>query len=262
MSAEYRNERILIWGKTYPELSTKHVETVCTGGCLPDGRPIRIYPVDLRYLERYQQYRLYDWIEVPVARSTKDPRPESHKVRANALRVLERIPTGEDWSARRDIIMRDEGWRFDCLEALKRSQKLTRQSIGMVHVREVEWIKIAMKSEEERADHEEKARLIAATGDLFLTEHKDLGFLPWRIRMRWRCTGVSCPGHSATILDWGLNELGRREGEGAAKTRMEGLANLQAHDLWLFMGNLFTRQHVFCIIGLWYPKLRPQLALF
>ena len=43
--------RVLIWGKTYPELSKKYVETVCTGGVREDGSPIRLYPVPLRYLE-------------------------------------------------------------------------------------------------------------------------------------------------------------------------------------------------------------------
>ena len=37
----YQNMRVLIWGKTYPELSNKYTETVCTGGVLEDGRPIR-----------------------------------------------------------------------------------------------------------------------------------------------------------------------------------------------------------------------------
>ena len=35
-------KKILIWGKTYPELSTKDLETVCTGGVTEDGRPIRL----------------------------------------------------------------------------------------------------------------------------------------------------------------------------------------------------------------------------
>jgi hypothetical protein len=64
--------RVLIWGKTYPEISKKYVETVCTGRVREDGSPIRRYPVPLRYLDGSKQYSLYDWIEVPVEKSHSD----------------------------------------------------------------------------------------------------------------------------------------------------------------------------------------------
>jgi hypothetical protein len=51
----YKPTKVLIFGKTYPELSTKYVETVCTGGLLESGQPIRLYPVPLRYLEGENQ---------------------------------------------------------------------------------------------------------------------------------------------------------------------------------------------------------------
>jgi hypothetical protein len=68
--------KILIWERP-TELSSRHVETVCTGGCLEDGRPNRLYPVDLCYLERHKQYSLYDWIEVPIAKYSGGLQPIS-----------------------------------------------------------------------------------------------------------------------------------------------------------------------------------------
>jgi hypothetical protein len=32
MKLGYAEHKILIWGKTYPELSKKYIETVCTAG--------------------------------------------------------------------------------------------------------------------------------------------------------------------------------------------------------------------------------------
>ena len=32
---------VLIWGKTYPELSSRYVETVCTGALREDRTPVR-----------------------------------------------------------------------------------------------------------------------------------------------------------------------------------------------------------------------------
>jgi hypothetical protein len=100
----YETIRVLIWGKTYPELSSKYTETVCTGGVLADGSPIRLFPVPLRYLDTGQQYALYDWIDVPVQKSKSDPRPESYKVDAERIALVSNIGTEKGtWEARRDI---------------------------------------------------------------------------------------------------------------------------------------------------------------
>lgn len=40
----YVIHRVLIWTKTYPELSTRYIETVCTAGVLEDGSPVRPVP--------------------------------------------------------------------------------------------------------------------------------------------------------------------------------------------------------------------------
>jgi len=54
-----RLSKVLIWGKTTPQLSTKHMETVCTGGCLEDGSPVRLFPIPFRYLAGDRQFHLY-----------------------------------------------------------------------------------------------------------------------------------------------------------------------------------------------------------
>jgi hypothetical protein len=38
-------ERILVTVRTYPNLSTKYIETVCTGGINDKGEWRRLYPV-------------------------------------------------------------------------------------------------------------------------------------------------------------------------------------------------------------------------
>ena len=42
MKSGYTREKILIWAKTYPELSSRYLETVCTAGMLPSGKPFEI----------------------------------------------------------------------------------------------------------------------------------------------------------------------------------------------------------------------------
>lgn len=70
-------ERILVTVKTYPTLSTKYGETVCTAGIREDGTWVRIYPVPFRRLHEKERYRKYDWLECQLVRRSSDPRPES-----------------------------------------------------------------------------------------------------------------------------------------------------------------------------------------
>lgn len=70
--------------KTYPAVSTKYIETVCTGGITKDGQFIRLYPVPFRLLEEKEQYDRWDIIRVKVYLDTKDQRPESHHLEVGA----------------------------------------------------------------------------------------------------------------------------------------------------------------------------------
>lgn len=253
--------RILIYCKTYPELSTKHTETVCTAGVdVHSGAPIRLYPVPLRYLPRQMQYGLYDVVDVRAERNWKDPRPESHKIDPRFIRRVYEVGTEHAWGARRDLIFADRSWHYDCLEQLKTRQAASGHSLGLVPVAEVRRIEIAKRTADEYREYERHIALQRRKLDLFVTgaERRHLDFLPFRVRLHWRCGSAGsvapgCPGHSASVMDWGLLELGRRDGAEVAAARMREIADLERHDLRLFVGNLFTRQHVFGIVGLWYP---------
>jgi hypothetical protein len=58
--------KVLITVKTYPTLSTKYEELVCTAGFREDGSWIRIYPVQFRNRPYGQQYKKYQWIEIDL----------------------------------------------------------------------------------------------------------------------------------------------------------------------------------------------------
>lgn len=270
-SSPIETKRVLIWAKTYPELSDKHRETVCTGGCTEDGQPIRLYPVPLRYLKEKARYRLYDWVTVRVQKHPRDRRPESYLVVGEPLQGEHLDPSGPGWPQRRDTVFRDTRWHYHCLEDLKRAQSTRRTSMGFVRVREVERVWIKYRTAEDRAQHNAKlARLKqqAKQTDMFglRGQQFDLQFQDHRIHVAWRCQSPSCPGHTAGILDWGLAELGRREGAEKARERIEALANLAKHELAFFVGNFKAHQGEFGIIGLWYPHHlpppNPQLSLF
>jgi hypothetical protein len=100
-------ERILITVKTYPTLSRKYGETVCTAGLREDGTWVRIYPVPFRRLDEREQYSKFDWLECRLMRNASDPRPETFRpVDENDLHPVDHIDTADNWSARRHILLK------------------------------------------------------------------------------------------------------------------------------------------------------------
>src|SRR5262245_24002009 len=99
-------DRILITVKTYPTLSTKYGETVCTAAIRPDGSWVRLYPVPFRRLDEREQYRKFDWLECHLDRHTADPRPESFRPRNESeLIPVGHVETGRNWAERRRLIL-------------------------------------------------------------------------------------------------------------------------------------------------------------
>jgi hypothetical protein len=92
---------ILVNCKTYPAVSEKYIETVCTGGIDRRGSFVRLYPVPFRFLDGQEQYDRWDIIRVKVYRDTKDKRPESwHLQVGSPIQVIGKAATDRlrwDW---------------------------------------------------------------------------------------------------------------------------------------------------------------------
>lgn len=100
-------QRILITVKTYPTLSRKYGETVCTAGVREDGTWVRMYPVPFRRLDEQQQYSKYDWLECDLIRNTSDPRPETFRPsNPDQLIAVDHIGTERDWAERRQLLLK------------------------------------------------------------------------------------------------------------------------------------------------------------
>lgn len=100
-------DRILITVKTYPTLSCKYGETVCTAGVRVDGSWVRVYPVPFRRLDEKEQYAKFDWIECDLKKNKKDSRPESHHpVDVKQLKPVAHMGTADNWRERRNLLLR------------------------------------------------------------------------------------------------------------------------------------------------------------
>jgi len=103
-------ERIYIVVKTYPTISEKYAELVCTAGVLEDGNWIRLYPVPFRKLGNDQRYPKFSWIELEIEKNPSDFRPESFRpVNLDDMIIHEEPKKSKtDWIKRKEIIFRNK----------------------------------------------------------------------------------------------------------------------------------------------------------
>ena len=100
-------ERILVTVKTYPTLSRKYGETVCTAGVREDGSWVRLYPVPFRRLHEKEHYKKYDWLTCRFIRNTKDQRPETFRpLDRNGLQIIGHMDTRDQWREQRNLLLK------------------------------------------------------------------------------------------------------------------------------------------------------------
>ena len=103
-----KREKVLITVKTYPTLSAKYGELVCTAGVKEDGSWVRIYPYPFRRFSDYGKFSKYTWIELRLTKHTKDHRPESYRpVGWDDIDTLNHIDYKDSWEARKKFVLKD-----------------------------------------------------------------------------------------------------------------------------------------------------------
>lgn len=271
MSEQWERRRILIWGKTRPELSKTYRETVCTGGIFEDTKTfVRLYPIPLRYMEDDQVFKKYQWIEASVAKNPRDTRPESYKIRIDDLVLGETIPAATHWHERARWVLNDRTC-FSSVEALEEAQRVQRISLGLIRPATIEAITIHSFDQANKDDYWRRYQEVT-NQDMFAvdvtTQHPTKPLLPpdYRFRIRFRCDDSTCRGHECAVLDWELDALYfrlRQKGDApfdAAKKVQDKLYEIcsDQHDIQFYMGNLFTHPQKFTIVGFWYPQKTLQ----
>src|SRR5690554_4275899 len=101
--------KVLITVKTYPSLSAKYGELVCTAGFLEDGSWIRLYPIPFRKLKYEEKYKKYQWIELDIVKNNKDFRPESFRPATidTPITLLDTLDTKGNWYKRKQIALKN-----------------------------------------------------------------------------------------------------------------------------------------------------------
>jgi hypothetical protein len=270
--------KILITVKTYPTLSSKYDELVCTAGFLEDGTWIRVYPIPFRKLEYDKQYSKYDWVEIDIEKNTSDFRLESYKPKSlenNFQKIGEIKADGDAWQDRRKIVLKNVYTDMTELIALAKDEtKYT--SLAVFKPKEILDFKIEKVEREWDKKKLDNLKARALQLDLFKNSENPFDVvskLPYKFSYKF----TSNDGIERTLMieDWEIgalywNSLKRHEGNEAKacddvkKKYFSDFAKTK--DLYLFLGT--TREfhliapNPFVIIGTFHPKKITQTSLF
>ncbi|GAB3901563.1 hypothetical protein [Spirosoma agri] len=266
--------KVLITVKTYPTISTKYDELVCTAGFLEDGSWIRIYPIQFRSLDYSQQYKKYDWIEIDLIKNTSDFRPESYRpvnIDVNATNVGH-VDTKDNWRERKEITLKNVYTNLGKLIAdAKDKEKYV--SLAVFKPTRVKDFKIeAVGREWDRTKLEEMQQL-----NLFV-ERKSRKEYVRKLPYKFSYVFEDDEGRESTLMieDWEIGALFWKyedEAEACQKVKQKYYDDLaMTKDIHFFLGT--TKAHhlrsknPFIIIGTFHPTLpkipdKPaQLGLF
>lgn len=271
--------KIFITVKTYPTLSKKYDELVCTAGILDDGSWARIYPLPFRKLEYENRYKKYQWMEIPLGKSTIDPRPESYKVGdINQIKLLGTpVGTANAWQERKRIILKKSPV-YNNLSKLIEKANDNKLSLAIFKPEKI--IDFVVENTE-REWSEDKLSLLkqkAKQLSLFQTEEEVkreffyVSKLPYKFFYRFR----DCTGKEARLMieDWEIGALywnclkqsKGNEQKAIEKVKQKYFDEFSKKDIYLFLGT--TKQfhgwakNPFIIIGVFYPPHDKQQPLF
>jgi hypothetical protein len=270
-------ERILITVKTYPTLSRKYGETVCTAGIRENGSWVRIYPVPFRRLEESERYKKFDWIECDLVRSRKDPRPESHNpVDMAQLVPVAHVDTAENWAERRRLLLRTAKVHSR-LQSLIEGAKANELSLAVF---KPERVTDFITEEEDREWNESKLaemRNIVRQGEMFTEEtwretFKLIPKLPYSFSYRFE--DAAGKKSEMQILDWEagalywrcLRDSGNDEKAALRKVKQKYFEEFMKKDLHFFLGTTqefhFRAPNPWVIIGVFPIPRERQIPLF
>ena len=268
-----KKKKILITVKTYPTLSGKYDELVCTAGITEKGEWVRLYPISFRKLQYEQQYKKYQWIELDVIKNKSDPRRESYRpVDTNKIKIGDFVDTKNKWVQRRKIVLKNVYDDLDKLIADNKNDngvslavfKPTKISNFIIEETEREWDQKKLKAIEARAKQM----------DLFGEKDGNPFQIAKKLPYKFSYIFEDSNGQERKVMieDWELGQLfwnclksaNGDENIACKKVKEKYLDEFSEKDLHFYMGT--TRQfdswakNPFLIIGVFYPPKDNQLA--
>jgi len=268
--------KVLITVKTYPTISAKYEELVCTAGFREDGTWVRIYPIQFRQKPFEEQYRKYEWIEIDLEKNEQDFRPESYRPRSMdaEIKIVGNIPPdSESWRERRAIVLKKVYTDLTALIAEAKDKTIC-TSLAVFKPKEV----LSVEAEDtEREWSKEKLDALRQYNIFADTSSGAKSQVVRKLPYKFSYSFLDEKNRKATLMieDWELGQLywnclAQREGDENKACRdvqnkyFEELA--KKRDLFLFLGTTkqyhFVAPNPFVVVGTFYPKPETQFSLF
>lgn len=282
-------ERILVSVMTYPSLSDKHFETVCTAGFREDGSWIRIFPVPYRVLlgrDESKRYHKWQWIEVDLEQNlAHDKRRESYHIKdINSLKLLDRIDEKRvNWDLRTSWVLKNKKVYNDMSDLLE-DTKRDNTSLAVLKpssILDVVCTKEDMsKFQEKLKRQEDKYRAELFQMKLFEDEFEMSETFQFAEKVPYKFSYVFTTEdgkqRKLMIEDWEIGMLYRKmfqryqNEEVACQKVREKYLKMAEEDLYLFLGTSYewhmkNAPDPYLIIGVFAPpkpKEDGQLSLF
>jgi hypothetical protein len=275
-----QKRKVFITVKTYPTLSRKYDELVCTAGILDDGKWIRIYPLPFRKLDYDKKYKKYQWIELSLVKNTSDIRPESYKVvDSENITTGEIVDTKNNWQERKSIIF-DKNTIYTNRAELIKKAKNNELSLAIFKPQKI--VDFVVKPVEREHDADCIAHLNEQSKQFSLydiqseaevvAEFSRVDKLPYKFSYKF----VDDVGKESTLMieDWEIGMLywncleknNNDEEIAIKKVKEKYFGEFLKKDIYLFLGTTHKyhqrSKNPFVIIGIFYPPIDNQLSLF
>ncbi|MDR3188198.1 MAG: hypothetical protein LBT94_03315 [Prevotellaceae bacterium] len=271
------NTRVLITVKTYPTLSAKYDELVCTAGFREDGSWIRIYPVPFRKLDYSNQYQKWQWIEADLVKNTSDFRPESFRLANldNDFVISDKIGTKNSWAERKKIVLKNVCTNMDKLIAQAKNKNIATSLATLKPQKVIDFVWKEVDREWDKKKLEvvygnlKQQNLFEPAQKLFRIVKK----LPYEFSYIF--TTDDGKTRKLMIEDWELGQLywnclnaaNNVEQVACEKVKQKYFDEfVKTKDLYLFLGTTKQFHNVgpdpFIVIGTFYPPKDLQGSLF
>lgn len=263
--------KVLVTVKAAPQPSATYGDTVCVAGVELRGddpvRLVRLYPVPFRYLEGDQQFGKYQVIDVAARPSTRDPRPESHRIDASSLRLGESVKGWHRRAPYLEPLVTDS--MCAVLDAVR--QNPNAPSLALVRPAEILGLQISRHGgwtpkQQDVLDQWVNQPELFGGG----APKTAIAAPRFTAQYRYRCGDARCRTHEQGIIDWELTALQR-------KLALASDAELQAaivHNFFevmcgstrspaFYVGNQADAQkrRTFSVLGTYYPRAFEAAAL-
>ena len=269
--------KVLITVKTYPAISNKYDELVCTAGFLEDGTWIRIYPVQFRKKTFGEQYKKYDWIEIDLVKNLSDFRKESFRPVSyeTEIKILNHVDTKSNWLIRKSLILTKKIYHdiSELIAEAKDRQIMT----SLATFKPTEILDFKIESVEREWDKNKLAKLEQDRRSNLFSQEEPIFEVVKKLPYKFSYILKDSKGKQSKMMieDWEIGQLYWNclaKHEGDESMAVKDVKNkyfddfAKTKDLYLFLGTSqlhhLTGKNPFMIIGTFHPKIEQQLSLF